>query len=58
MCYNPDGKGSIVGTLDGKCSFYDIIGISLIIKEIINACEFLLCKLLKLFADDRMQLQI
>nr|GEU96313.1 hypothetical protein [Tanacetum cinerariifolium] len=26
VCYNPDGKGSIVGTLDGKCSFYDIIG--------------------------------
>nr|GEV53659.1 glyceraldehyde-3-phosphate dehydrogenase, cytosolic [Tanacetum cinerariifolium] len=25
VCYNPDGKGSIVGTLDGKCSFYDII---------------------------------
>ncbi|MFS7942082.1 putative transcription factor WD40-like family [Helianthus anomalus] len=24
VCYNPDGKGSIVGTLDGKCSFYDI----------------------------------
>ncbi|XP_024995622.1 uncharacterized WD repeat-containing protein C3H5.08c-like isoform X2 [Cynara cardunculus var. scolymus] len=25
VCYYPDGKGSIVGTLDGKCSFYDII---------------------------------
>lgn len=25
VCYNPNGKGSIVGTLDGKCSFYDII---------------------------------
>ncbi|KAI3693709.1 hypothetical protein L1987_76659 [Smallanthus sonchifolius] len=25
VCYNPDGQGSIVGTLDGKCSFYDII---------------------------------
>ncbi|KAD3641412.1 hypothetical protein R6Q59_003992 [Mikania micrantha] len=25
VCYNPDGKGSIVGTLDGKCCFYDII---------------------------------
>ncbi|GKA58781.1 WD repeat-containing protein 44, partial [Tanacetum coccineum] len=25
VCYNPDGKGSIVGTLDEKCSFYDII---------------------------------
>ncbi|XP_076881426.1 uncharacterized protein LOC143529539 [Bidens hawaiensis] len=24
-CFYPDGKGSIVGTLDGKCSFYDII---------------------------------
>ncbi|XP_076929846.1 uncharacterized protein LOC143594407 [Bidens hawaiensis] len=25
VCYNPDGKGSIVGTLDGKCCVYDII---------------------------------
>lgn len=25
VCYYPDGKGSIVGTIDGKCSFYDII---------------------------------
>ncbi|XP_071692447.1 uncharacterized protein [Rutidosis leptorrhynchoides] len=25
VSYNPNGKGSIVGTLDGKCSFYEII---------------------------------
>ncbi|KAM0030187.1 putative transcription factor WD40-like family [Helianthus debilis subsp. tardiflorus] len=25
VCYYPNGKGCIVGTLDGNCSFYDII---------------------------------
>ncbi|TMX01813.1 hypothetical protein EJD97_023554 [Solanum chilense] len=26
VCYCPDGKGGVVGSMDGNCRFYDVIG--------------------------------
>lgn len=26
VCYCPDGKGGVVGSMDGNCHFYDVIG--------------------------------
>lgn len=31
-------QGSIVGTLDGKCSFYDIIGINKFDYKVLDSC--------------------
>ncbi|KAE8722203.1 hypothetical protein F3Y22_tig00014304pilonHSYRG00042 [Hibiscus syriacus] len=33
VCYRPDGKGGIVGSMTGNCLFYDIIGNRLQIDE-------------------------
>ncbi|XP_019168633.1 PREDICTED: uncharacterized WD repeat-containing protein C18H10.05-like [Ipomoea nil] len=26
VCYSPDGKGGVVGFMDGSCRFYDVVG--------------------------------
>ncbi|KAM3396541.1 WD repeat-containing protein 44 isoform X1 [Capsicum galapagoense] len=26
VCYRPDGKGGVVGSMDGNCRFYDVVG--------------------------------
>ncbi|CAN4127155.1 unnamed protein product [Withania somnifera] len=26
VCYSPDGKGGVVGSMDGNCRFYDVVG--------------------------------
>ncbi|TYJ46261.1 hypothetical protein E1A91_A02G107900v1 [Gossypium mustelinum] len=33
VCYRPDGKGGIVGSMTGSCRFYDIIGTRLQLDE-------------------------
>ncbi|KAK9042888.1 hypothetical protein V6N11_071242 [Hibiscus sabdariffa] len=33
VCYRPDGKGGIVGSMTGSCRFFDIIGTQLQLEE-------------------------
>ncbi|KAK6146493.1 hypothetical protein DH2020_020362 [Rehmannia glutinosa] len=33
VCYCPDGKGGVVGSMDGNCRFYDVIGMPMYPSE-------------------------
>ncbi|CAA0830198.1 Transducin/WD40 repeat-like superfamily protein [Striga hermonthica] len=39
VCYQPNGKGFVVGSVSGSCRFYDIPGDELVVKTEINVHE-------------------